>query len=165
MMLSLVINREDVKKACGKLNFRMIVYGVVSGLLLYGFFYFGFQVIKSTSFLAQGVSSVYGLRVSKSAYVIALLLCFPIAPGEEIYWRGLVQHRLTERIGPRVGFVMAAAAYALVHLPTLNPILILTAFIGGLVWGELYQLTDSLIPGIISHALWDVLIFVILPLA
>jgi len=165
MMLSLVINGENVKKACEKLNLRMIVYGVVSGLLLYGFFYFGFQVIKSTSSLAQGVSSVYGLRLSKPAYVIASLLCFPIAPGEEIYWRGLVQRRLTERIGPRVGVVMAAAAYALVHLPTLNPTLILTAFIGGLVWGELYQLTDSLIPGIISHALWDVLIFVILPLA
>ena len=165
MTLSLGINGEDLAKTFGKVNPRMIIYGVASGLLLYGFFYFGFQIIKSTPFLALGVHNVYGLRLSKPAYVIALLLIFPIAPGEETYWRGLVQRRLTERIGCKAGFVLSAATYALVHLPTLNPTLILTALIGGLVWGALYQFTDSLVPGIISHALWDVLIFVILPLA
>jgi len=165
MILSLGINGEDPAIVYRKINIRTVLYGVASGLLLYGLFYLGFQVVKSTPFLAQGVSSVYGLRLSKPANVIALLLIFPIAPGEETYWRGLVQRRLTERTGPKAGLVLAAAAYALVHLPTLNPTLIITALIGGLVWGTLYQRTDNLVPGIISHALWDVLIFVILPLA
>jgi len=165
MTLSLGINGEDLTRIYGKINPRMIIYGAASGILLYGLFYFGFQMIRSTPFLALGVSSVYGLRLSKPAYVISLLLIFPIAPGEETYWRGLVQRRLTERTGPKAGFALAAAAYALVHLPTLNPTLILAALIGGLVWGALYQLTGSLVPGIVSHALWDVLIFVILPLA
>ena len=165
MTLSLGINGEDLTRIYGKINPRMIIYGAASGILLYGLFYFGFQMIRSTPFLALGVSSVYGLRLSKPAYVISLLLIFPIAPGEETYWRGLVQRRLTERTGPKAGLALAAAAYALVHLPTLNPTLILAALIGGLVWGALYQLTGSLVPGIVSHALWDVLIFVILPLA
>jgi len=165
MMLSLGINGENPAKVYGKINLQMILIGVASGLLLYGFFYLGFQATKSTPFLAQGVSSVYGLRLSRPAYGIVLLLIFPIAPGEETYWRGLVQRRLTQRIGPKAGLTLSAAIYALVHLPTLNPTLIVTALIGGLVWGTIYQLTDNLIPGIISHALWDVLIFVILPLA
>jgi membrane protease YdiL (CAAX protease family) len=97
--------------------------------------------------------------------MIALLLIFPIAPGEETYWRGLVQRRLTERVGPRAGLLLSASVYSMVHLPTLNPTLILTAFIGGLVWGALYELTGNLVPVIISHTLWDILIFVILPLA
>jgi len=163
MMLSLIINGE--KPAYGKVTLRMIIYGITSGLLLYALFYAGFQALRSTPFLAQGVSSVYKLRQPMSTYTIALLLIFPIAPGEETYWRGLVQRRLSEKVGAKSGLFLATIAYALVHLPTLNPTLIFTALIDGLVWGILYQLTDSLVPGIISHALWDVLIFVVLPLA
>jgi len=164
MMLSLVINAETPARTFGKVNLSMIIYGVASGLLLYGFFYFGFQMLKSAPFLAQGVSNVYELRLSKPTYAIAILLIFPIAPGEEIYWRGLIQRRLTEKSSPKAGLLLGAAAYALVHLPTLNPILIVTALIDGLVWGTIYQLTDSLVPGIISHVIWDILIFVVLPL-
>jgi len=165
MMLSLIINGEKPASAYGKVTLRMIIYGITSGLLLYALFYAGFQALRSTPFLAQGVSSVYELRQSMSTYTIALLLIFPIAPGEETYWRGLVQRRLSERVGAKSGLFLATVAYALVHVPTLNPTLIFTALIDGLVWGILYQLTDSLVPGIISHALWDVLIFVVLPLA
>ena len=106
LILSLAINGENPRTVYGKLSIRMILYGVISGLLLYGLFYFGFQIIKSTSFLIQGVNSVYGFRSTKPAYVIALLLIFPIAPGEETYWRGLVQRRLTERVGPRAGLLL-----------------------------------------------------------
>ena len=165
MMLSLAINGDKPASAYRKVNLRNIIYGVTCGLLLYAFFYAGFEALKSAPFLTQEVSSVYNLRQSTSPYTIALLLLFPIAPGEETYWRGLVQRRLSEKIGARPGLVLATIAYALVHLPTLNPALIITALIDGLVWGTLYQLTDSLVPGIISHALWDILIFVTLPLA
>jgi membrane protease YdiL (CAAX protease family) len=57
----------------------------------------------------------------------------------------------------------AASAYALVHLPTMNLPLILTALIGGLVWGYIYEQTRTLWPTIISHVLFDLLIFVIAP--
>jgi len=165
MMLSLAINGEKPAKVYGKVNIHLVTYGVISGLLLYALFYIGFQAVKSTPFLTQGVSSVYDLRQSMTTHTIALLLAFPIAPGEETYWRGLVQRRLSEKIGAKSGLILATVAYALVHLPTLNPTLIITALIDGLVWGTLYQLTDSLVPGIVSHVLWDILIFVALPLA
>jgi len=164
MILSLAINAETPARILGRVNLSMIIYGVASGLLLYAFFYFGFQMLKSAPFLAQGVSSVYELRLSNPTYAIAVLLIFPIAPAEEIYWRGLIQRRLTERSNPKTGLLLGAAAYALVHLPTLNPILIITALIDGLVWGAIYQRTNSLVPGIISHVIWDILIFVVLPL-
>jgi len=34
----------------------------------------------------------------------------------------------------------------------------------GLLWGALFAWTGSLVPGILSHALWDVLMFVLVPL-
>lgn len=145
-------------------NGRLILLGVVSGLLLYSLFYFGFQVTKANPIFSQGVGQVYGLRTVPS-YLIALGLLFPIGPGEEIYWRGLIQRRFSEQLGPGVGLLITTCAYALIHLPTLNLPLIMTAFIGGLAWGYIYMRTGSLPTVILSHVLFDLLIFVIVPLA
>jgi hypothetical protein len=93
-----------------------------------------------------------------------VLLIFPIGPGEELYWRGLIQRAFSDKKGAYIGLSVASLAYALVHIPTFNLPLILTALIGGLVWGSLYKFTNSLTPGIVSHVLWDLMIFVLLPL-
>lgn len=143
---------------------RLLLVGAVSGVLLYLLFYFGFQVTKSNPLFSEGVGQVYGLRTI-SSYLITLALVFPIGPGEEIYWRGLIQRRLSERLGPWAGLLVATCAYALVHLPTLNLPLIMTAFIGGLVWGYIYKRAGSLLPVLVSHVLFDLLIFVIAPFA
>lgn len=161
LLISVLINTNTWN---AEINMRMLLYGVISAVLLYGFFYLGFQVTKSNPMLSEGVKRVYELRSSLPTIFIGSLLVFPIAPGEEIYWRGLIQRRFAERLGSNAGFLTATAAYALVHLPTLNPPLILTAFIGGLVWGYLYKKTGSLVPAVISHVLWDLLIFVVAPL-
>ena len=161
LLISVLINRS---KWDAEINVRVVVFGVLSAVLLYGFFYLGFQVTKSNPMLSEGVSRVYELRSSVPSILIGSMLVFPIGPGEEIYWRGLIQRRFAERLGANTGLLTAATAYALVHLPTLNPPLILTAFIGGLVWGYLYKVTGSIVPAVISHVLWDLLIFVVAPL-
>jgi membrane protease YdiL (CAAX protease family) len=160
LIIALLINRS---KASIRLDAKMVLLGVVSAVLLYLLFYFGFQVTKSNPIFSEGVGRVYEFRTS-SSYLIGLALVFPIGPGEEVYWRGLIQRRFSEKFGRSIGLATATSAYALVHLPTLNPPLILTAFIGGLVWGYIYKSTGSLIPVTISHVLFDLLIFVIAPL-
>jgi len=161
LIVSFSINRDIV----GRIDLRMIFYGALSSVLLYAFFYAGFQITKSIPVFSEGVSRVYELRSSMSIPLIGLLLIFPIGPGEEIYWRGLIQRRFAGRFGSNAGYLAATIAYALVHLPTLNGPLIMTAFIGGLVWGYIYKKTGNLIPAITSHVLWDLLIFVIAPLS
>ncbi len=160
LIVALMINRG---KASVRIDTKMVLFGVVSATLLYLLFYAGFQVTKSNPLFGEAVRRVYELRTS-SSYLIALALVFPIGPGEEIYWRGLIQRRFSEKFGPRFGLLTATSAYALVHLPTLNLPLILTAFIGGLVWGYIYKVTRQLLPVILSHVLFDLLIFVIAPL-
>lgn len=162
LLISLLINRERSRP---RVNLRMISYGVLGAILLYGLFYFGFQATKSISMLSEGVSRVYELRSSAPSALIGLMLIFPIGPGEEMYWRGLIQRRFAERLGSNIGLLAATGAYGLVHLPTLNAPLIATALIGGLVWGYLYKTTGSLVPAVISHVLWDLLIFVVAPLS
>jgi membrane protease YdiL (CAAX protease family) len=162
LLISAMINRDSWRV---DVNARLVAYGVLSAVLLYGFFYLGFQVTKSNPMFSEGVSRVYDLRSSQPAMMIGLMLVFPIGPGEELYWRGLIQRRFAEKFGPRSGYLTATLAYALVHLPTLNYPLILTAFIGGLVWGYIYKATGKLAPVVVSHVIWDLLIFVIAPLS
>ena len=162
LIIAVLVSRE---KLALHASVALIVYGIVTGILLYGLFYFGFEVTKSNPIFSQGISQVYGLRSNEPRWLISVFLIFPISPGEELYWRGLIQRTFGEKKGSNAGLIIASLAYALVHLPTLNPPLILTALIGGLVWGSLYKLTDSLVPGIVSHVLWDLMIFVLLPFA
>ena len=47
----------------------------------------------------------------------------------------------------------------------LNFMLLVAAAICGLFWGLIYQRERSLVPVIISHSLWDLIIFVLYPLS
>jgi CAAX protease family protein len=162
LIIAVLLSRE---KLALHASISLIVYGIVTAVLLYGLFYFGFEATKSNPIFSQGINQVYGLRSNEPRWLIAVLLIFPIGSGEELYWRGLIQRTFAEKKGSNAGLIIASLAYALVHLPTLNPPLIMTALIAGLVWGSLYKFTNSLVPGIVSHVLWDLMIFILLPFA
>ncbi|MCE5187014.1 MAG: CPBP family intramembrane metalloprotease [Planctomycetaceae bacterium] len=153
-----------------------IPVGVVSAAVLYGFFMFGhFLSTRILPFAQVQIESIYAIRQDHNRWLIALLLVGVIAPAEEIFWRGFLQRRLTgiagilpaskssEHRNAIIGFVVAAAAYALVHVWSLNLMLVAAAAVCGFFWGLLFLLTRSLWPCIISHALWDILIFILLP--
>jgi membrane protease YdiL (CAAX protease family) len=145
---------------------RRLWVGVLSALLLYGIFWIGKAAAGWLFSFAPGqIASVYATRTQLDAFLIGLLLLFLMGPAEEIYWHGFVQRRLVERYGATAGVLATAAVYALVHVGSFNPMLILAAGVCGLYWGLLYQREQNLIPLIISHSLWDLLIFVLFPLA
>lgn len=162
MLLTIFINREPPRL---KPRARDIILGLLSGVALYAAFYIGFQATQTIPLFGEGVIRVYNFRSGMTPLTIGLLLIFPIAPAEEVYWRGLIQRRFVERIGKNEGFLLAAVAYALVHVPTLNLPLVMTALVGGLAWGYLYRITSGLVSVIMSHTVFDLLIFVVAPLA
>ena len=161
LVVSVLISRKNLSLHP---SVPLILYGILSAVMLYALFRFGYDFTKSNPVFSEGVGQVYGLKSSEPVWVISLLLIFPIGPGEELYWRGLIQRSFARKTNANIGLLVASLAYALVHLPTLNPPLILTALIGGLVWGGLYKSTNSLVPGIVSHVMWDLMIFTFLPL-
>jgi membrane protease YdiL (CAAX protease family) len=138
---------------------RAIAVGLVSAVLLYLFFWSGYQVLKGFPQFTGQISSVYSLKGAEPVSVIASVLLFPIGPTEEIYWRGLIQHALGKRLSTRNSILLTSALYGSIHIPTLNPALIFTAFIGGLVWGYVYN-RFGLAASMVSHTLWDEMIFV-----
>jgi len=52
----------------------------------------------------------------------------------------------------------------MVHLTTGNPLLIGAALVAGLFWGGLYLWQGSILTIVVSHTLWDILVFLIFPL-
>ena len=151
---------------------KNVLTGAASAIILYLIFLLGNEFLAlAERLLPEGIISresdlakVYAGAGLLPQWAIALLLIFPIASGEELFWRGTLQRRLGERFGAKAAFAVTVLAYTLVHLSTGNLTLILAAFTCALYWGGLYAWRGSLVPVLVSHMLWDPLIFVLLPM-
>ena len=88
----------------------------------------------------------------------------PVVLGEELVWRGAVQGSLVGRFGRRGGVFLAAIAYALAHAALGSPLLLVVAFLCGIAWGALRAASKSLLPPLVAHLVWDVLVLLWLPL-
>ena len=86
-----------------------------------------------------------------------------IAPAEELFWRGLVQGTFAAWLGRWSGAAAGTAAYAGVHVVTGNLTLIGAAGVAGAHWAALRALGVPMGALVVSHALWDVWIFLIQP--
>ncbi len=111
----------------------------------------------------EEIASVYELRGKAPTPLITALLVAVIAPGEELFWRGIVQRAFMDRFGPTRGTLAASAAYGGIHLVTGNLTLTGAAATAGLYWGAEYALQPRLGPLLASHILWDVWIFLVAP--
>ncbi|HTD45937.1 MAG TPA: CPBP family intramembrane glutamic endopeptidase [bacterium] len=138
--------------------------GAAAAAALYGVFALGRAIAGRLLPSAPGqISDVYTLRSQAPWPVIALLLILVIGPGEELFWRGFVQWRLVRRLGPGLGWGAATAIYGGVHAAAANPMLVLAALVAGGFWGLLYLRIGRIAPLIVSHVLWDLAVFLLLP--
>jgi len=161
---SLILGKNDLKVVY---NFKMsfILVGIIAAVGLYLLFYIGNSISNLIFNFSKGqVENIYATKVQASRLLIGLSLFLWIGPSEEIFWRGFVQQNFGKKFGQVKGFIITTAIYTLVHIWSFNFMLIMAALICGLFWGWMYLRFKSVIPGIISHALWDAVIFVILPI-
>ena len=155
-----------------ELSWRNVLLGLPAAVLLYLVFLAGNQVlILVADFFpalirdrAGNIEAVYANRGGLSPIVVGALLFFPIGFGEEIFWRGFVQARFSQKWNPLAAFALTTLLYVGVHVPTGNPVLILASFTCGVFWGGLYMASGKLVTVLVSHMVWDPLIFVILPI-
>ena len=163
VVMSLVYNKGIFK--IERLTLRHILIGISSAMALYIIFYLG-NIISGYLFPFKDsqVLSVYSNRSKGNLIWIGLLLFFIIGPGEEIYWRGFIQNTLAKKLGETKGYIISVLLYAGVHIITGNVMLVIAALVCGIFWGWIYKKERSLLPVIISHAIWDLTIFVIFPL-
>ena len=140
--------------------------GVVIALLLWGVFWVGDKASAAMfDFARTQVDNVYAMKTGLPPAAIAALLLLVIGPAEELFWRGYVQRTLARQHGATTAFLVTTAIYALVHIWSGNFMLVMAALTAGAVWGLLYRLCPRALPAlVVSHALWDALVFVVLPI-
>lgn len=142
-----------------------IIIGLSSAFVLFLIFLLGRTILTLIwPVVGQQIERIYGFKQGSSGFYLGFLLGAIIGPGEEILWRWLLQGEWMKKVGPWPGLTLVSGIYALVHLPTRNPILVIAALTCGLFWGWLFLKFRSGLVNIISHGIWDVVIFVILPL-
>lgn len=145
---------------------QTFTFGLLSAILLYLVFFLGNFFIKILFEASKHqVSSIYTIKSGSSTLLISFLLLFVIGPAEEIFWRGFIQENLqflTKKSS--ISIILTTVIYTLVHIWALNPMLLIAAMICGLFWGYLYYRYQSLSLVIVSHSIWDFLIFIVFPL-
>ena len=142
-----------------------LLLGVGSALALWVVFWAGGHLADVIlPFASEGVDDVYEFKTGQSPLLVGALQVLVISPAEELYWRGLVQSTFQGRWGVQRGWLAGTAAYGGVHLLTGNPMLFIAAAVAGGAWGALYAWQGRLLPLVVSHALWGVLVFLVLPL-
>lgn len=147
-------------------NFTNVCLGIGIAALLWCIFWMGDKVSSWLfDFARPQVNLIYGMKEGESPWLLSLLMLFLIGPAEEIFWRGYVQHTLSQRWNPNIGFIVATLLYAGVHIGSCNFMLIMSSLIAGMVWGGLYRFYPQRMAAIIvSHAVWDVTVFIWFPI-
>ena len=183
---AMIIGRRDFKEVY-PFKFWHIPVGIVAAAALYLAFWIGHYLSTLIlPFAGSQIDSIYSIKAGQNPLLVGVLLVCIIGPAEEVFWRGFVQYRLNRwwqgRKGLKdgvimyngfkiashsavIGFILTAALYAAVHMPSMNLMLIAASALCGGFWGLLFGMTRSLWPCIISHALWDVTIFIIFPIS
>ena len=149
-----------------KLTPANILLGIAIAAALWGIFWIGDKLSQMMfDFARPQVDTIYGMKDGESPWLLTFLMLFLIGPAEEIYWRGYVQQNLSERWNPNVGVIVTTAIYALVHAGSFNFMLTMAALVAGAAWGILYWFFPERFSAIIiSHALWDVAVFIWFPI-
>jgi membrane protease YdiL (CAAX protease family) len=143
---------------------RLVAMGVLSGLALYALFLAGALVVQSTSLWPRIQGVVELTRTTAPGMVAVLVIVFGTSPSEEVLWRGAVFARLTRRYG--AGWrpvVLTTVCYAFFVGLSGSLVLPLAALVCGTVWARQRQVTGSLVPSLVSHALWSLLLFLYIP--
>jgi membrane protease YdiL (CAAX protease family) len=143
---------------------RYIFLGAITGLLLYFVFWLGIRGMKILHLPYEtSLKNLYKWFAPKLFWQY-LALVLVAAPGEELFWRGFIQKRLSNKFTPIFSILVASSLYASVHIYSGSFLLVLAAFISGLVWGYLYLWKKSMPLIIVSHIIFDLMLFIILPL-
>lgn len=155
---------KDFKKQFS-LSLKDVLIGLGSAVVLYVVFFLGDFFSKLLfDFAKDQVGQIYMMKEGENPLFLSLLLILLIGPAEEIFWRGYVQRMLEPKFGSWVALIVTTLIYTLVHIWSFNFMLIMSAMVCGAFWGLLYKYNKNLVTLIVSHAVWDVSVFILFPI-
>jgi hypothetical protein len=145
---------------------RHVVQGAAIAAGLYAIFQLGDAAARRVMpDGADDIDAIYALRAGHNPRAIAVRLALIIGPAEELFWRGFVQGGIARRRGPWPAAALGSAAYGAMHVASGNPTLVGAAGVAGAYWSVLAALGVDMESLIVSHVLWDIVIFLLVPTA
>jgi hypothetical protein len=142
-----------------------LAVGAASGLALYGATRAFVAIVARWEPFRRHVAEAYadaGAEPLGSRLGLALAIS---VPGEELFWRGLVQPRLTVSIGAAAAAGATVALSVAANLPSRRLPIVAGALVGGAVWSGLAWWSGGVLAPIASHVVWTGLMLVRPPAA
>jgi membrane protease YdiL (CAAX protease family) len=137
--------------------------GLGSGVALYlatvGFV----LVVRRWPAFDRHVAEIYDQRRGLSLALALLLASGVSAPGEELFWRGLLQWRLGGAMGWAAAAAVAWGAYVVANAAGASLPILAGAAVGGAAWGALALWTHGVGAGLLSHVVWTFLMLALPP--
>ena len=135
---------------------RAVALGAVAAIAMVAFTYLSFPLlIRWVPSISAGASSIYARFLRGGSLPWFLCAVIPVVIAEEVLWRGKFQDS-----AGRWRVVVAAAVYALAHIPLGSLLLVVVAFVCALYWSGLRQISGSLVPPLCAHLAWDIALIV-----
>lgn len=148
------------------LELGIVVVGWVTILIMV----MGISLIVQLVGAEPGANQTAELAVENPAVfpLLFVAMFLVVGPCEEILYRGVVQGRLREAMGPVPAIVIAAAVFAFVHVMAvtggavnrLTTVAIL--FVPSLVFGAVYEYTENIVVPSLLHGLHNAVLIAIL---
>ncbi|MEA2557957.1 MAG: protease family protein [Actinomycetota bacterium] len=128
--------------------------GVATGVALYAATRAFVAIADRVPVFRAHVADRYS-RASRVPLPLGLVLAVLIAvPGEELFWRGLVQGLVGAHSSEAVGAAVTWIGYIGTKAVSGSLPMVAAAVVGGLVWGGLALLTGGILASVVCHGLW-----------
>lgn len=98
------------------------------------------------------------------AALLAVVMVGFVGLVEELVFRGLLQRALEERLGRWTGLLLASGVFGMMHSAYGTPYELLFAAGIGLLFGLIYDATDSILAVTLVHGMLNVFLFGVIPL-
>jgi len=144
-------------------SIRLSLLGVTFGLLSYVGMLGAYLVMDMGPAYWTNSIDTFLSHYGPTAIWHYLLLLLIIAPGEEVFWRGLIQQQLKKYMQPKFAVILSSLLFGLSFIFTGFWIGILGGFFVGIIFGILYEWKRSITAIVLAHITLLVLLFLIVP--
>jgi membrane protease YdiL (CAAX protease family) len=111
-------------------------------------------VVRRWPVFDRHVVGIYGLGEGVSLPLALALVVAVYTPGEELFWRGLVQGELGSALSSASGAILAWLGYVAAETTSGSLAIVAAAVVAGGAWTVLASWSGGVLAGAVSHALW-----------
>lgn len=148
-ILVLRIKKNNIKNTYGlnSVSYKEYLLPVLAAFCFSSFS----NILQSVAPIPQELIGGMSDDMEKSvvAFVLSVFIIAPIV--EEFVFRALIMTKLRKEFNVTTSIIVSAILFALIHFMAGSIVIVVHAFLGGIIFSLAYMKTKSLFPAIIAH--------------